>query len=301
MEIDEIRRKETIGFAMVLFVVLGLSVAIALQGTTGTGIDLTDPDTINFLKFAQLFTVVLLFVTPTLLIAAFGTGEKIGWLRMNKKPRFMTILLAALLILVAQPLIDALGVFNEGMTLPGSMAGIENWMKEAEIQAHELTEAILVMDGVGDLIINIVVIAIAAAVSEEMFFRGLLQRFLVKFTRNIHIGVWLAAIIFSGLHGQFYGFLPRMLIGAMLGYLFVWSGSLWVPITVHLVNNGMSVFVYYLMQRDILPPEFETAGVESEYGTVLVIISVILSAGLLFLIWKKSDKADYLAEEVYVE
>ena len=131
--------------------------------------------------------------------------------------------------------------------------GIEIWMKNSEEKAKVLTDAFTEGDSLGVLFLNLIVIALLAALSEELFFRGVLQKVLIECTRNKHLGVWIGAIIFSAFHMQFYGFLPRMLMGAFLGYLFLWSGSLWLGIFAHFINNGMAVLIIWLINKNVIP------------------------------------------------
>ena len=116
-------------------------------------------------------------------------------------------------------------------------------MREAENTAAELQERFLSGTSYLDLFVNIVVMAIAPAVCEELLFRGVIQNQLEKWFKNAHVAVWVAAIIFSAIHFQFYGFFPRMILGAALGYLLVYGKSLWLPIVAHALNNFMAVVV----------------------------------------------------------
>ena len=102
------------------------------------------------------------------------------------------------------------------------------------------------MEGIKEFLVALTVAAIAPAVGEELLFRGLLQPQLQKLTNNPHWGIWLCAILFSAIHLQFVGFLPRMLLGALLGYLLWWSGSLWLPILIHFLFNGIQILGAYL-------------------------------------------------------
>jgi len=104
------------------------------------------------------------------------------------------------------------------------------------------------MKNTPDLLINLLMIAILPAIGEELIFRGCFQNIFTRWTGNYHWGIWLAAILFSAIHMQFYGFIPRMLLGAMFGYMLVWGRSMWLPILAHLVNNGGAVITAYVLQ-----------------------------------------------------
>lgn len=121
-------------------------------------------------------------------------------------------------------------------------------MIEKERELAELTKHLLTMKSPADLMINLVVVAVIPAIGEEFLFRGCFQTIITRITRNQHLGIWLAAAIFSAIHIQFLGFFPRMFLGALFGYIFVWSGSIWPAVLAHFVNNATAVVSAYVMQ-----------------------------------------------------
>jgi membrane protease YdiL (CAAX protease family) len=117
-----------------------------------------------------------------------------------------------------------------------------------------------------------------------LLFRGLLQRLIREWLGNVHVAVFISAFLFSALHMQFFGFLPRMMLGIMFGYLFVWTGSLWVPVFAHFVNNGSAVVVSYLGQRGVPGGNYEEFGATN--NTLLIVLSGVAMAGLLYFIFR---------------
>lgn len=232
------------------------------------------------------------FLPPSPYPLSFGEGQVVRWrgafsyLKINKG--FIILLLPVIIILVfaAMPVINFTGELNSHLSLPDFLSGLENSMRESEDRMKVITDAFLQMNGIGDLLINILVIALLAAVGEELLFRGCFQNILVQWTKNIHIAIWLTAILFSALHFQFYGFLPRMLLGVLLGYLYVWSGSLWLPILFHFLNNGLAVLFAYLIGKGLLTENAETVGV-GESELMFVFISAALSAWLMYFVWRR--------------
>ncbi len=128
-----------------------------------------------------------------------------------------------------------------------------------------------------------------AALSEELFFRGLIQRSMQNVCKNVHVAVWVTAILFSAFHMQFYGFLPRMLMGAYLGYLFLWSGSLWVSIMAHFVNNGMAVLLIWLANRGKISVDADKVGIQDNEW-IVVLTSILMVAASLLLIYRTEVK-----------
>ncbi|HEV7423641.1 MAG TPA: CPBP family intramembrane glutamic endopeptidase, partial [Candidatus Paceibacterota bacterium] len=188
-------------------------------------------------------------------------------------------------LIVSLPLINYLGELNSRMSLPAFLSGVEKWMKDSENQAAELTKNFLEMHSVSDVVFNVFMIALLPAIGEEFLFRGIIQKIFSEWSKNIHVAVWISAILFSAMHMQFYGFLPRMMLGVLLGYLLVWSGSLWLPIIAHFVNNAAAVIFTYLFREELMSVDPDKMGTEGEMSTA--VISVIVLAGLLWLIYRK--------------
>ena len=194
------------------------------------------------MKWLQLLQSVATFLLPALAGAYLWSNTPMQWLHLNSKPSWQEASAAVVIMLLAIPGINLLSAWNQQMVLPQWMSGIEQWMRMQEDAAAQLTEQFLRVDTVGGLLVNIGLMALLPAVGEELTFRGVVQG---MFTRNRHVAIWATAAIFSFVHMQFYGFLPRMLLGAMFGYMLWWTGSLWVPMLMHFVNNCAAVVVAF--------------------------------------------------------
>lgn len=254
--------------------------------------DFSNDKVVLGLKISQIVSAIGTFIIPAWLFAKFSSNNKLEFLSLKIIPSWRMIFLGISIIIFAQPLINITAELNQQMHLPDFLSGLENWMKDSEKQAEEITKAFLKTKGIGDLVLNIIVIALLAAVAEELFFRGSMQKLMIEWGGNKHIGIWITAAIFSAVHMQFYGFLPRMLMGAFLGYLLEWSGSLILPIIVHFVNNGLSVMIYYFIQQGKIKEEAETIGTGNEmltYG----IMSILLVAIGIWQIMKLQEKKNY--------
>ena len=134
----------------------------------------------------------------------------------------------------------------------------------------------------GIWIINLFIMAILPAIGEEMLFRGIIQRYFINIIKNYHIAVWITAVIFSLFHLQFYGFIPRLVLGALLGYMMVWSGNLWVPITAHFFNNAFGVTVYFLFPTSATNNKIDDFGATHETRIFAIISFAILILLLCF-------------------
>ncbi|MGR6088486.1 MAG: CPBP family intramembrane glutamic endopeptidase [Arcticibacter sp.] len=189
-----------------------------------------------------------------------------------------TLIFAVVALVFSLPLINFMVMLNEYMALPDALIGVEQWMKEAEEEMRVITEAMLEVQYPSDLVLNLVVIAAVPAIAEELLFRGLLQNLFGKLTSNKHASIWITAALFSAIHMQFYGFLPRMVLGAAFGYMLVWSGSLWLPIAAHFANNGFAVLVSHLNQSTASPlfDENEVGKGSADIWLVLVSMAVVV-------------------------
>jgi membrane protease YdiL (CAAX protease family) len=214
------------------------------------------PVTTEALKWVQLIQTAALFLLPPFLMAFLWAKQPLEWLKLKSETRGYG-LWAIFLMLMALPAINLVGYFNQQMSLPAFLEPLEQWMKTAEANAAHLTEQFLSVTTFDGLIINILLMALLPAVAEELTFRGVLQRLIQTQTneainregKRVHLAIWCTAILFSAIHMQFYGFLPRMLMGALFGYALVWTGSLWIPILMHFTNNAMAVILYFLAIR----------------------------------------------------
>ncbi len=153
-----------------------------------------------------------------------------------------TLIIIVLLAMVASmPLIEYLGNLNGKMVLPKFLKSIEDWMKESEKETEKLSDTMMQMHTLGDMIYNLLFIGLLTAIVEEILFRGCFQTIFFRWTKNMHAAIWITAILFSAFHMEFYGFLPRLVLGLLFGYFTAWSGSIWPAIWAHFVNNGAIV------------------------------------------------------------
>ncbi len=246
--------------------------------------DFENESTLRLLKYFQVVQSFGLFIFPPLLAGYFFSRNSWTYLRLNRSSRLPVYLLSFALMFVSLPFINWMIDLNQSVSLPGFLAGIEAWMKTAEEQAEKLTAAFLEMPAIGSFLFNLFMIALLPAIGEELLFRGLVQRLLLEWLGNVHAAIFIAAFLFSALHMQFYGFLPRMMLGVMFGYLFYWSGSLWVPVFAHFVNNGSAVIAAWLWQTGILKSDYEDFGATD--NAYLIVLSVLLVVAVVFVLYR---------------
>jgi hypothetical protein len=212
-----------------------------------------------FMRFSQLFMSVGMFVVPPFALAFLVSENTRSYLHLNTKTDWKMAVSVFVFMLLIIPFINLLGDLNHRIVLPHAFSFIENQLKSMEDQANLITERLLNTHSFNTLLVNILVIAIVPALGEELFFRGALQSVFQGQNRKI-AGIWWAAIIFSAIHMQFYGFIPRMLMGAFFGYLVFWSGNLWLAILAHFTNNVVAIIFYYLKYNGIQTFDIDNIG-----------------------------------------
>jgi uncharacterized protein len=275
---------------LILTLVIGILVAIPLfhinlltDMTVLT--NFSNPVVVDLLKYLQIVQSIGLFIMPPLLAGYFFEKNSFRYLGLNKQPGGKIFITALLLMFFSIPFLNWMVSINESMKLPSFLQGIEQWMKDSEEQASKLTTAFLDVKSAGGFLVNILMIAILPAIGEELLFRGLLQKLFGEWFRNIHVAIFFTAFIFGAVHMQFYGLLPRMMLGVIFGYLFYWSGSLWVPIFAHFLNNASVVLISFLSNQGVIKTDYENFG--NTDNLLLILGSVLISAILLIFIYRK--------------
>ena len=239
--------------AITLFFTLVLSPVIAL-------ITFSNPTDIGLMKLSQLLLSIGVILIPPFILAYYISTNPLNFLHLDvKKMNWGDIGLVVLVMIIIIPFINLLGDLNHQLVLPKVFSGLETWMKSSEDQATQITEKFLNVHNIQGLLFNIFLIAIIPAISEELYFRGALQG-IVKSWKGIKVSIWIAAIVFSTIHMQFYGFVPRMLMGAFFGYLLFWSENMWLPITAHFTNNVLAIIFYYLTNNGFKVPDIDSIG-----------------------------------------
>lgn len=265
---------------LALLFVAGLSIA----GIAG-GMLMSMASPARLLAMTRIATViqdVLMLVVPAVATAMLVTRRPAQLLAVDTTPPATYYLAAVAGLIFASPLMSAIIEWNTSLHLPASMQALEASLRAMEERAGGAVEFMLGPATAGNLVVSLLLVGVLAGVSEELFFRGALQRLIASTGMSAAGAVWVTALVFSAVHMQPFGLVPRLLLGAYLGYLLVWSGSVWVPVTEHTLNNSLYVVMRYA-----------TGSGESEYGSgspVVLIASAVLTGAMLVWMYRNRNK-----------
>jgi membrane protease YdiL (CAAX protease family) len=283
-----------IGLAFGSFIILSLIGTLILSSMTGLSVleisdtdkwDYSNPALLTFVRGMLVIQLLGLFIIPCFLFAYFSDPKPTQYLGL-KSAKPMYFLLGAVVLIVALPLVDWLGVFNHQLIPETTSLG--KWMKESEETAAKQIGFMLKKNSLQDLFMNLLFIAVFAGVGEELFFRGVLQRIFIRLFKSPVAGIIITAIVFSAIHLQFYGFIPRFILGVLLGLIYWYSGSLWPAIVAHFVYDAFAVVMIYFN-----PSLADQDGATVQIGNqvVMALISAVLVAAIIYQMKKKSTNS----------
>ena len=240
-------------------------------------------------KGMRIFAIVqdlLVFILPAVVAAFVATRLPASLLAVNVRPRLFSIIMAIIVMLTSLPAMELLIEWNNNLHLPESMSGLEERLRNMEDSASTGISALSGGNTVGDLIMGILIIGILTGIAEELFFRGALQNLFMTMPKvKKHFAIWAAAFIFSFMHFQFFGFVPRLLLGAYFGYLIWWTGSVWVPVIAHAFNNSLVVLLSWIAARSGVAESVENAAainLGTDWYTITLSVAVT-ALGLIVL------------------
>lgn len=232
------------------------------------------------LRISAVVQDVLCFIVPAVATSVIVTRRPAELLAVGVRPGALALGLIAAVAAVSVPAMDAVIRWNAELTFPASWAPFVELARSLEEQAAAAMACVLADTSVAGLVVNVLIIGIFAAFAEELFFRGCLQRLLATGGVNAHVAIWTVALVFSLMHFQLFGLVPRLLLGAYFGYLLLWTRSLWAPVAAHAVNNSVYVVAAWLQGGDI-------AQSSPSMPAALTAASAVLTAAALWLLRRR--------------
>ena len=277
-------------FILLALIIIGLILGTVI-GLAYVFITKSNPQDLNALRFMQISSQLFTFVFPPIAYAFLVKEKPVNALGL-KNSNILWFLIGTAMIFAIMPFNSIISEWNANLTLPDSMSRLEYLMKQMQESATEMIEKFVSVDTIGGLILNLFMIAGLAAIGEELLFRSIIQTSLIKICKNAHVGILIASAIFSFIHLEFYGFVPRLILGMLLGYMFYFSGSIWIPMLMHFLNNGTVVLIYLLNNKGITNIDVDTFG---QTSIPVLIVSIIVMIVLFLFSIKYSDKERTIA------
>lgn len=237
---------------------------------------------LGLMRYIQTMQGITLFILPAFFLAYLFSGNVTVYFGFRNPFPKRWLLMVLFVMITVIPLINLLAKLNDQISFPESLSFLERNFRSSEDAARNASDLFLSTTSIYGLFFNILMIALIPAIGEELIFRGIIQKIFVKWTGNIHIAIVISSLLFSAMHLQFYGIFPRWLLGIMFGYLLAWSGSIWLPVFAHFINNAVIAIVGYLTHKGHIPVE------AAEYGSSWSAIPVTLAmtAVCILLLWK---------------
>lgn len=269
-------------FILAALLILGLIIGSVI-GVIYPLVSGQDVMSLNSLRFMQISSQIFTFVLPPILYAMLikeNPKESLG----IKNVSYHWFIIGFVMMYAILPLNNVFAEWNAGLKLPESMSRIEELIKEMYESSAVVLEKLVNVNTFGGFVINLIMIAGLAALGEELLFRSIIQTSLIKTCKNAHVGIIIASAIFSFIHFDFYAFIPRLVLGMLLGYMFYYSRSIWVSMFMHFVNNATAVVIYYLNNIGVTNVDVETFG---QTQLLPLLISIALMAVLFWLAIKR--------------
>lgn len=201
----------------------------------------------------------------------------------KNKPKIISIILAIILTYTIMMIVSFLAFENQKI----NFGAFQELFMQMENKAKDATILILTANNSFEVFVNIIVIALVPAICEELFFRSQIQRYLMDTKMNAFWAILISASIFSAFHFQFFGFIPRLFLGLVLGYLYYLKRSIWLSSTLHFFNNATAVIAFMHQGKAAL--EDNNLVFDSKMYIALV-FSIVFSLIILWALYKIEKK-----------
>lgn len=293
-------------FLMIHF--LGLGLAQAISGFMGIGfwkinvfahpeamLNLTDPGIVAFHRMSFIMFALFGFILPALIFRRHMELPDQDYLFIRRGMTWMLCAGIVLVFILSYPVINLLHELNQHIHIPGDTGAS---LKEIDKQAQEFSMIILFDKNFTVFITNLLVVGFLPALAEELFFRSVILRLFTKMFKGIHAAVWMGALFFSIYHFQFEGFIPRVFMGAVLGYVFVITGNIWYSVWLHFLNNGFIVTLVWLQANGIETQWLDSFGMNN-WTRIIAILGFFALVALALYRWKKARHYQMESELMY--
>lgn len=252
-------------------------------------LNIAAPHFVAALWILQIAGTTLPILIAPLIFSYAVTNHPQEYLKAGFRFPWGLIVVILTIMFISAPVIEFLSNINQKMVLPPFL----KWMRDSENSAQKITEAMLHMNNIFDLVVDVLLIGLLTAIVEEFMFRGVLQTIFIRWTNSTHAAIWITAVLFSAFHMEFFGFLPRLMLGLLFGYFVAWSGSIWTGVWAHFINNTTAVIVTYLFSHKLIKLDPDDQHVFNYSG---YLFSFVVLLFLLFLYRKIAYENKQLSE-----
>ncbi len=231
----------------------------------------------SYRKLTLALSNLLVFTAPALVFAYLIKKKKAAhYLYLHRLPSWQSLLLLPLIFILAYPI--AMWLYYLNMQIVPS-----SWIAQNTL---EMIDVIMRMNNPIDLVINVIMIGVIAGLGEELLFRGVIQRLVAQYIGSVHAAVWIGGILFSIIHFQPEGFIPRFLLGVLLGYTFIWTGSLWTAILGHIFFNSSQVIFFYFYTEALKSSKPEEM---PDFPLIYSLLSVLIFIFACFVLFRTNQ------------
>ena len=275
------------GSKLLIFMLL-LIFGIVFSSVLGVFVTIIDGGSITYLKnlqIAQVLSQVIGILIPAVVYVMLVQEKPFNYLGFKKLQTWSLLGIVAMFTVI--PFLSMVTEWNDGIVFPESLRAFEVQMRSIQEKTEEIVKLFI---GQGSLLSSLLIVAFLAAVSEELLFRSVIQKALIKVCKNAHVGIIITAVIFSAFHGDFFGFVPRFVLGLMLGYMFWMSGSIFTSMLMHFVNNATIVMLYYMNTRGFIEIDVDKFGQTD--NVLVIILSLIATVAIFITCWRLKNKTN---------
>ena len=272
-----------LGILLLTFIVMLIAV-----GLIKLVLDSIITDSRTAILASSVTQALFAFILPAWLAAYLCSHSAASYLGTNTPVASRQFLGVLILLVIMMPAMNSIVAWNENLSLPASMSALEQSMRSMEDAAAAMTDILLGDTTVWGFISGVLIVGILTGIAEETFFRAGLQKALASAGINHHVAIWTAAFIFSTIHFQFFGFVPRLLLGAAFGYIYHTTQPLWVAASAHALNNSIVVITAWLVNRGLMNADIEQIGVDGSGTTIWKWVSLAATLVFIACFWHKT-------------
>ncbi len=254
------------------------------------------PNSWWYLMLLQSISHLFTFLIPGVIYWRWSEQHRVEEFIRRPLPSYLILAVVLLIVIVFMPFNSWIIEWNSTLHLPQGLHRLEDWMLQKEGELARMTQFLTNFSSWTELMVALMVIAVVPSIGEEVLFRGIIQRKIFHKIGDMHASIWATAALFSATHLQFYGFVPRMLLGVMFGYMYAWTRNLWTPIFAHFVNNATTVVIVFLSHRQIV--DFDIEKTDSSVSWIGAMLSLILTTGLLLNLKIISQRKSILKHDI---